>query len=80
MDALLAFIKEAQNPVSGTVVLNLYKGNMAIQSRSNENSLYDEGLATMEGGGAFNQSDATGFVRIQSLPGSVQGKMRPRKF
>jgi len=79
MDALLAFIREAQKPVSGTVVLNLYKGNMTVQSRSSENSLYDEGLATMEGGGAFNQNDATGFVRLQSLPGSVQGRMRPRK-
>ncbi|MDR0328731.1 MAG: argininosuccinate synthase [Planctomycetaceae bacterium] len=80
MDALLAFIREAQKPVDGKVVLNLYKGNIILQSRSSENSLYDEGIATMEGGGAYNQNDATGFLRIQSLPGRVQGKTRPRKF
>jgi argininosuccinate synthase len=80
MDALLAFIREAQKPVSGKVVLNLYKGNITVQSRTSKNSLYDEGMATMEGGGAYNQTDATGFLRIQSLPGIVQGKMRPRKF
>jgi argininosuccinate synthase len=80
IDALLAFIKEAQQPVTGEVVLNLYKGNIVIQSRSSTNSLYDEGIATMEGGGAYNQDDAGGFLRIQGLPGRVQGKVRPRKF
>ncbi|MDR1963385.1 MAG: argininosuccinate synthase [Planctomycetaceae bacterium] len=80
MDALLAFIKEAQKPVSGEVVLNLYKGNITVQSRASENSLYDEGIATMEGGGAYNQDDAGGFLRIQGLPSRVQGKIRPRKF
>jgi len=80
MDALLAFIREVQKPVNGEVVLNLYKGNMIVQSRTSENSLYDEGIATMEGGGVYNQTDATGFLRIQGLPGSVQGKVRPRKF
>ena len=80
MDALLAFIREAQKPVSGEVVLNLYKGNMIVQSRSSENSLYDEGIATMEGGDSYNQTDATGFLRIQGLPSRVQGKIHPRKF
>ena len=80
MDALLAFIREAQTPVSGNVVLNLYKGNITVQSRSSENSLYDESMATMEMGGTYNQTDATGFLRIQSLPGNVQGRVRPRKF
>ncbi|GHT32054.1 argininosuccinate synthase [Planctomycetales bacterium] len=80
MDALLAFIKEAQKPVSGEVILNLYKGNISVQNRSSAGSLYDEGIATMEGGDAYNQDDATGFLRIQGLPYRVQGKIRPRKF
>jgi len=80
MDALLAFIQEAQKPVSGTVELSLYKGNISVSSRSSENSLYDEELATMEGVGTYNHDDAAGFLRIQGLPGRVQGKMRPRKF
>jgi len=79
MDALLAFSREVQKTVSGDVVLNLYKGNIIVQSRSSENSLYDEGIATMEGGGAYDQTDATGFLRIQGLPGRIQGKIRPRK-
>ncbi len=80
MDALLAFIKEAQKPVSGEVTLNLYKGNIMVANRTSDGSLYDEGIATMEGGDAYDQDDATGFLRIQGLPCRVQGKIRPRKF
>ncbi|MBP5622403.1 MAG: argininosuccinate synthase [Thermoguttaceae bacterium] len=78
MDALLAFIKEAQKPVSGTVSLKLYKGNVILNGRSSANSLYDEGIATMEGSDAYNQDDASGFLRIQGLPYRVAGRVRPR--
>ncbi|MHB8901112.1 MAG: argininosuccinate synthase [Thermoguttaceae bacterium] len=80
MDALFAFIREAQKPVTGQVTLNLYKGNIQVAGRTSPNSLYDEGIATMEGGGAYNQSDAEGFLRIQCLPSRVQGKVRPRSY
>ncbi len=80
MDALLAFIREAQQRVTGEVRLKLYKGNIAVDSRQSPNSLYDEGIASMEGGGSYNQTDAEGFLRIQSLPGRVQGRVTPRKY
>ncbi|RMF93811.1 MAG: argininosuccinate synthase [Planctomycetota bacterium] len=80
LDALMAFIREAQKPVTGTVTLALYKGNMMVDSRESPNSLYDEGIATMEGGGDYNQTDAEGFLRIQGLPSRVQGKVRPRSY
>jgi argininosuccinate synthase len=80
MDALFAFIREAQKPVTGEVTLNLYKGNLEVASRTSPNSLYDEGIATMEGGGSYNQTDAEGFLRIQGLPGRVQGRVRPRGY
>jgi argininosuccinate synthase len=79
MDALMALIREAQKPVTGEVLLKLYKGNILVQSRTSPNSLYDEGIATMEGGGAYNQSDAEGFLRIQGLPSRVQAQVRPRE-
>ena len=79
-DALLSFIETAQRPVTGEVTLGLYKGNMIVQSRSSKNSLYDEGIATMEGGGSYNQTDAEGFLRIQGLPGRVQGRINPREY
>ncbi len=80
MDALLALIRDAQRNVTGEVSLKLYKGNLLVESRSSPNSLYDEGIATMEGGGSYNQTDAEGFLRIQGLPVRVQGRMTPREY
>jgi len=81
MDALLAFIRQAQQPVTGEVTLKLYKGNIAVASRSSPNSLYDEGIASMEGvRTSYNQTDAEGFLRIQGLPVRVQGRVTPRKW
>ena len=78
MDALLAFIREAQRPVTGRVELNLYKGNMLVKSRQSPHSLYDAAIASMEGGGSYDQTDAEGFLRIMGLPLRVQGRERPR--
>jgi argininosuccinate synthase len=80
MDALLAFIREAQRPVSGRVELNLYKGNMLVKSRRSEQSLYDAAIASMEAGGSYDQTDAEGFMRILGLPLRVQGRVRPREL
>ena len=75
-DALMAFIRKSHELVSGEVKLRLYKGNMQVLERSSPNSLYDEGIATMEAGGTYNQDDAEGFIRIQGLPYRVQGMTR----
>jgi argininosuccinate synthase len=80
LDALFAFIRQAQRPVTGEVKLNLYKGNLDVAGRSSPNNLYDEGIATMEGGGSYNQTDAEGFLRIQGLPVRVQGRVTPRSY
>ena len=66
--------------MKGEVRLNLYKGNIMVDGRSSPNSLYDEGIATMEGGGSYNQTDAEGFLRIQGLPYRVQGRITPREY
>jgi argininosuccinate synthase len=80
MDALMAFIREAQKNVDGEVTLNLYKGNIIVAGRNSPKSLYDEAVASMEGGGSYNQTDAEGFLRIQGLPLRVQGRVTPRNF
>ncbi|HQU42252.1 MAG: argininosuccinate synthase [Planctomycetia bacterium 21-64-5] len=80
MDALLAFIREAQRPVTGEVTLQVYKGNIGVAGRTSPRSLYDEGIASMEGGGSYNQTDAEGFLRIQGLPGRVQGRINRRSY
>ena len=80
MDALMSFIRESQKTVDGEVTLNLYKGNIMVAGRSSPKSLYDEGIASMEGGGSYNQTDAEGFLRIQGLPLRVQGRVTPRSY
>ncbi len=80
LDALFALIRQAQQCVTGQIMLQLYKGNMLVHSRRSPNSLYDEGIATMEGGGSYNQDDAEGFLRIQGLPSRVQAQIRPRSY
>ena len=51
-----------------------------VAGRSSPHSLYDEGIATMEGGGSYNQTDAEGFLRIQGLPSRVQARVQPRQW
>lgn len=80
LDALMSFIREAQQPVTGEVKLGLYKGNVMILGRTSPHSLYDAEVASMEGGGSYDQTDAEGFLRIQGLPSRVLGKVRPRAY
>jgi argininosuccinate synthase len=67
--ALQALVNETQRDVTGIVRLKLYKGNIIAAGRKSPKSLYDPQIATMEGSGAdaYNQSDATGFIRLNAL-------------
>lgn len=67
-EALQAMIDESQKHVTGTVRLKLYKGNIITCGRKSPYSLYDMNIASMEGvKSEYNQSDATGFIRLQGL-------------
>ena len=67
-EALQALIDTTQEFVTGSVQLSLYKGNTSIQSRSSEYSLYDSKIVTFEDDeNAYDQADATGFIKINSL-------------
>jgi argininosuccinate synthase len=80
LDALMALIRQSHRNVTGDVTLQLYKGNIIVEGRESPYSLYDEGIATMEGGGSYNQTDAEGFLRISGLPGRVQSRVTPRSY
>ncbi len=66
---LQAAIDETQKTVNGTVRLKLYKGNVIVVGRKSErNSLFSEEIATFEDdAGAYDQKDAEGFIRLNSL-------------
>ncbi len=66
--ALQALIDESQQPVNGAVRLKLYKGSVTVLGRRSPDSLFDESMATFEDDrGAYNQNDATGFIRLNAL-------------
>ncbi|MDR1011873.1 MAG: argininosuccinate synthase [Opitutaceae bacterium] len=67
-EALQALVDQSQKYVTGTVRLKLYKGNIITCGRKSEYSLYDMNIASMEGVASwYNQSDATGFIRLNGL-------------
>ena len=67
MEVLTALMEKAQEHVSGKVYLTLYKGNIIIQGRESEESLYDEKIASMDIHGGYDQKDATGFIKLNAL-------------
>jgi len=62
-------IDASQATVNGWVRLKLYKGGVCLAGReSKTDSLFDANIATFdEDGGAYNQADASGFIRLNSL-------------
>jgi argininosuccinate synthase len=67
--ALQALITESQRNVTGTVRVKLYKGGIHPAGRRSPVSLYNPHIATMEADPtkAYNQDDATGFIRLNGL-------------
>ncbi len=66
-ESLDAFFAQSQEPVTGTVGLKLYKGNVNITHRCSPHSRYNINLAsfTMTG---YNPKDAEGFINLFALP------------
>ncbi|MGI9533644.1 MAG: argininosuccinate synthase, partial [Thermodesulfobacteriota bacterium] len=67
MEMIMAAIDESQENVDGVVRLKLYKGNVIVVGRKSSKSLYSEDLATFEEDDIYNQSDATGFIKLNAL-------------
>ncbi len=67
--ALQKVIDEIQNNVRGLVRLRLFKGNIIVLGRqSGSNSMYDEAIVSFDDeSGAYAQSDAEGFIRLNAL-------------
>src|SRR6266481_1429271 len=75
-EALQAFVAESQKSVTGTIRVKLYKGNIMVAGRKSPVSLYNPAIATMEADPtkAYNQDDATGFIRLNALRLKVAAK------
>jgi argininosuccinate synthase len=67
-EALQAFMDEVQGRVSGDARLHLYKGTAVVEGRrSDRYALYDQATVTFEEDSVYDQSDATGFIRLNAL-------------
>ena len=79
MRVLLSTVKETQRGVTGTVRLELYRGNVQVTGRRSPYSLYDAAVVSMEADqGAYNPQDAIGFIRLNALPLRVAHKQRKK--
>jgi argininosuccinate synthase len=78
---LQAYVEESQKNVTGTVRVKLYKGNIMVSGRKSKVSLYNPHIATMEADPtkAYNQDDATGFIRLNGLRLKVAAKVHAKK-
>jgi argininosuccinate synthase len=66
-EALQTFMDQAQQDVTGTVRLKLYKGNVGVAGRRSPRSLYRQDIATFEADSVYRQKDAEGFIRLNAL-------------
>jgi argininosuccinate synthase len=67
-EALQAFMDDVQRRVNGEARIKLYKGSAIVDGRrSDSHALYDEATATFEADDVYDQGDASGFIRLQSL-------------
>ena len=77
--ALLAFLKETQQSVMGTVRVKLFKGHAIVEGRKSEFSLYNENLATYTSEDEFDHQAAVGFIELWGLPTKVHSMVNKKK-
>ena len=65
--AMQELIDSMQNKVNGHVKLKIFKGNIIILGRKSPNTLYDTRIVSFDEKGDYNQKDAEGFIKINSI-------------
>ncbi|GLR15029.1 argininosuccinate synthase [Chitinimonas prasina] len=75
--ALQALIDNTQQYVSGWVRVKLYKGGVSVVARDSKDTLFDQTIATFDDdGGAYNQKDAEGFIKLNALRMRIASRKR----
>ena len=66
--AIQVLIDHTQQNVNGWVRVKLYKGSVSVVARDSKDTLFDKTIATFDDdGGAYNQADAGGFIKLNAL-------------
>ena len=74
-----AFVDVTQRNVTGSVKMKLFKGRCILAGIKSPNSLYQTDLASFTMGSEYDQTDATGFIRLFGLPMKVAAVVNKRK-
>ncbi|WEZ09272.1 argininosuccinate synthase [Priestia flexa] len=78
-NSLLAFLKDTQQYVNGTVRVKLFKGHAIVEGRKSPNSLYNEKLATYTKEDEFDHNAAVGFISLWGLTTKVSSMVNTKK-
>ena len=74
-----AYMDRANEQVSGSIGLKLYKGSVRVVTRASENAVYDASLASFAtSGGLFSQTASPGFIELFSLQSRMAWRLRKR--
>ena len=72
-----AYMDAANEQVTGTIGLKLYKGSVRVATRESESAVYDAQLATFsESGGLFSQAASPGFIELFTLQSRMAWRLR----
>jgi argininosuccinate synthase len=78
--AIQTLIDHTQQTVSGFVRVKLYKGSVTVVARDSKNTLFDQTIATFDDdGGAYNQADAGGFIKLNALRMRIAANARRKR-
>ncbi len=66
-EMLQTMVDATQTHVTGTARVKLFKGSVQVVGRKSPKSLYNENVVTFERDEVYDQSDATGFIRLNAL-------------
>ncbi|PLX86300.1 MAG: argininosuccinate synthase [Desulfuromonas sp.] len=79
-EALQALIDDTQKTVNGKARVKLYKGHCRVVGRQSEtDSLFNVEFATFEADEVYNQADAEGFIKINSLRLRIRSMMQKNR-
>jgi argininosuccinate synthase len=77
---LQTLIDDSQKTVNGVARVKLYKGHCRTVGRKSEtNSLFNLDFATFEKDQVYNQADAEGFIKLNSLRLRIRSLMEANK-
>jgi argininosuccinate synthase len=77
--SLDALFNISQEYLTGSISLQLFKGNIIFNGASSPYSLHNQDFATFEKENVYNQADATGFIKLFSLSAKIFSLVHPKE-